>query len=239
MRKLSIKLNVSVTLLSLIVKGERALTEENVDLWAPIFAWSNQEISWIKQIILLESSDLDKRHIAIKNLSRFKDFKQESHKEVLTYKYLKKWWNVAIREMSHLPDFQMDEAWIQKKLLFDVSLIDIRKSLTFLQKHKLLANQGDFRQLDCQADIYKLSLSTFHSQMLQKAVESIHKVSSEKRYILGHTMCLNESNFEKARLILQNALLEITQLNQNSIQENDVYHFGFIGFPLTSKQEDL
>ena len=86
---------------------------------------------------------------------------------------------------------------------------------------------------------YKLSLSTFHSQMLQKAVESIHKVSSEKRYILGHTMCLNESNFEKARLILQNALLEITQLNQNSIQENDVYHFGFIGFPLTSKQEDL
>lgn len=236
MRGLAKKLNVSVTLLSLIAKGKRPLTEENVDVWAPVFGWNSQDVSWIKQLVLLEHSPVESKKQALENLSRFSTYREQSPQEVLTFKYLKKWWNVAIREMSELPDFQEDESWIQQRLLFAVPLLEIRKSLRFLNKHKLLAKYGDFGRLDCTADIYRLSLSTFHSQILNKAVESIHKVSSEERYLLGHTVAINSGNFAEAKEILDEALERITKLNQGDSGDSDVYHFSFLGFPLTSKE---
>lgn len=239
MRSLAKRLNVSPALLSLITKGKRPLTEENVDIWAPIFKWNAQEVSWLKQLVLLEHSSVAEKETAVENLVRFKTYNENSPEEVLTFKYLKKWWNVAIREMSELPDFNEDEKWIQEKLLFNVSVTEIRKALRFLNKHKLLAKYGDFRRLNCQGDIYKLSLSTFHNQMLDKAVESIYKVSSDDRYILGQTISINESNFPAARKILEEALEKIVKLGEEETQPTDVYHFSFLGFPLTQIKDKV
>lgn len=233
MRNIAKKLNVSPALLSLVTKGKRPLTEENVDIWAPFFGWNAQEVSWLKQLVLFEHSTVDKKNQAMENLSRFKTYKENSPDEILTFKYLKKWWNVAIREMSELSDFQENESWVQDRLLFSVSIIEIRKSLRFLNKHRLLAKYGNFRRLNCQGDIYKLSLTTFHNQMLNKAVESIYKVSSEDRYILGQTLAINTSKFPEAKAILEDALEKIIKLGQGEASPTDVYHFSFIGFPLT------
>lgn len=234
MRNLAKKLNISVALLSLMAKGKRSFTEENVDVFALFFSWNPQEVSWLKQLILLNNPNVEKKHLAMQSLSRFHEFKDESAKEILTYKYLKKWWNIAIREMSEIPGFQDDAIWIQERLLYKVSLTEIKKSLAFLHKHKLLASYGAFRRLDCQAEIYKLSLSAFHAQMLEKAVESIHRVSAKDRYILGHTMAIEASKFPEARQILEAALEKIALLSEISSVLDDVYHFSFLGFPLTS-----
>lgn len=237
LRSLSIKLNISPSLLSLIVNGKRPVVEENIDIWAEVFKWNPQEVSWLKQIIILENSSPDEKRKAFENLSRFNNYKEKSSPEILTYKYLKHWWNVAIREMSSLPDFQEDEGWIQRRLLFTVSLNDIRKSVKFLSKHKLLAKYGNFRFLDCDGNVYKLALATFHNQLLTKAVESIHKLSSEERYILGHTVAINSSSFSEARVILDEAMEKLKKLESNVPEKNEVYHFSVLGFPLTKKNE--
>lgn len=238
MRNLAQKLQVSVTLLSLIVKGKRLLTEENVDVWAPIMGWNSQEVSFLKQILIFEHASVNEKHSAMQNLSRFKTYQKNSSQEVLTYKYLKNWWNVAIREMSELPDFNEDEEWIQKKLLYKVSLPEIRKSLAFLNKHKLLARYGNFRRIDCQGDVYKLSLSGFHKQVLNKAVESIHLVNSENRHILGHTMVLSKEQLPELKKILDETQEKIAKLSQLSGDQKEVYHMALVAFPLTGKPEE-
>jgi len=237
LRSLAKRLNVSPALLSLIAKGKRPLTIENVDIWAQTFNWNAQEVSWIKQLVQIEHSSVDGKQQAVESLSRFQVYRQESYEEVLTFKYLRKWWNVAIREMSELPVFQENEEWIQKRLLFKVSLVEIRKSLQFLNKHKLLAKYGKLRHINCQGEIYKLSLSTFHDQMLSKAVESIYKVPTADRQILGHTMVLSADDFSEAKKILEDALERISNLHNHQKDNADVYHFSFLGFPLTSIQE--
>ena len=239
MRNLAKRLTVSPALLSLIAKGKRPLTEENIDIWGSVFKWNSQEASWLKQLVLLEHSHVDLKAAALENLTRFKTYNEDSPEEVLTFKYLKKWWNVAIREMSELSDFNEDANWIQERLLFNVSISEIRKALKFLNKHKLLAKYGEFRRLNCQGDVYKLSLSTFHDQMLSKAVESIYKVKSEDRYILGQTLAIKRENFGKATVILQEALEQIVKLGEIDPQPTDVYHFSFLGFPLTVKKDKL
>lgn len=233
LRNLSKKLNISPALLSLVSKGKRQLTEENIDIWASVFNWNSQEVSWLKQIIILEHAAPEEKSKAIENLTRFNSYKENSSKEVLTYRYLKKWWNVTIREMSSLPDFIEDENWIQKRLLFRVSVIEIRKSLAFLNKHKLLAKYENFRPINCEGPVYKLALATFHNQLLNKAVESIHTLSSEERYILGHTMAIDSKKFSEAKDILDEAIIKLKKLNSDETNPNDVYHFSVLGFPLT------
>ena len=240
LRSLAKRLNVSPALLSLVTKGKRPLTEENVDIWATVLKWNAQEVSWLKQLVLLECSSIKHKGEAMEGLSRFKSYNENSPEEVLTYKYLKKWWNVAIREMSELPDFKEDESCIQVRLLFNVSITEIKKSLKFLNKHKLLAKYGDFRRLNCQGEIYKLSLATFHKQMLDKAIESIYKVSSDNRYILGQTLAIEACRFPEAKAILEEALDKVVKLGSLEMQQQpEVYHFYFMGFPLTMTKDKV
>lgn len=235
MRNLAKKLNVSPSLLCLLCKGKRPLTEENINLWSSVLGWNVQEVSWLKQLIIFEFSKPEEKEKAFMNLSRFQEYQKNSD-DVVTFKYLKKWWNVAIREMSELPDFVEDPEWISERLVFKVPLPEIRKSLNFLNKHKLLAKYGNLRSLNCDRDVYKLSLSGFHDQILGKAVESIYKIPSDERYILGHTMTVPEGKFLEAKLILEEALRKISSLHSEKEAE-DVYHFSFLGFPLTNKDK--
>lgn len=234
MRNLAGRLRVSPSLLCLISKGKRPLTQENIDLWSTVLGWNAQEASWLKQVIIFEYSSPEEKEKALLHLSRFQHFQDDSS-NMVTFKYLRKWWNVAIREMSELPDFIEDPQWINERLIFKVSLEEIRKSLKFLNKHALLAKHGNLRSINCDGDIYKLSLSGFHDQILGKAVESIYKISSEERHILGHTMTIPEEKFPEARIILEEALRKISALRDSGKDADKVYHFSFLVFPLTSK----
>jgi uncharacterized protein (TIGR02147 family) len=235
MRNLAKKLTVSPSLLCLLAKGKRSLTLENVEAWAPKFGWNPQEISWLKQLIQFEQSDPETKEKAFNNLIRFHYYQENSEQDVVTFKYLKKWWNVAIREMSELPDFIEDAEWICERLVFKVPLPEIRKSLAFLNKHGLLAKHGKLRSLNCDGQVYKLSLSGFHDQILEKAVESIYKLTSEERYILGHTMSIPAQKFAEAKVILEEALSKISALHDDGKPSDSVYHFSLLGFPLTKE----
>lgn len=236
LRSLSQKLNVSPALLSLISSGKRQITEENIELWAPFFEWSTQDKAWLKKIIQLEFAATDEKRKALEGMTRFKSFKENSPQEIMMFKYLQKWWNVAIRELSDRSDFQEDEKWIQERLLFKVSIEEIRKSLKFLNKHKLLAKYGDFQRLDCQGDVFKLALSSFHEQILHKGVESIYKVGSDDRHILGHTLSLSKDQLPELKEILDETLKKINQLTEKSGKTKEVYHVALLGFPLTEKK---
>lgn len=238
LRKLSQTLDVSPALLSLITKGKRPLTEENIDRWALVLKWDAQEVNWLKRLVQLDFSSVDDKKTAVKNLSRFKVYQEDSSKEVFTFAYLEKWWNVAIREMSDLPDFKEDPEWIQKRLLHKISLGEIRKSLVFLNKHQMLYKYDEQKRLDCQGNVFKLSLSSFHQQILQKAVESIHLVPSEERQILGHTLSLSKDQLPEIKKILNKTLEKLMKLSQNADKNKEVFHVELVAFPLTSKKDD-
>lgn len=235
MRSLAKKLSVSPTLLCLLAKGKRPLTLENVGAWASDLSWNPQEVSWLKHLIQFEHADPESKEKAFNNLIRFQEYQQNSTQDVVTFRYLKKWWNVAIREMSELTEFVEDPEWISERLIFKVPLPEIRKSLAFLNKHGLLAKDGKLRSLNCDGKVNKLSLSGFHDQMLGKAVESIYKIASEERYILGHTMTIHPSKFQEAKVILEEALTKISSLHEDRKASEAVYHFSLLGFPLTKE----
>lgn len=229
------EIKITAGFLSMIINGKRNLEEELMTNLAINFKLNKQEVSFFRSLLLLnDSNDQKERTNAYQKLSRFKQFKQSNDQELVTHKYLNKWYFVAIRELSFLKDFKEDPYWIQKRLRVKLKINEIKKALLFLKSNNMLGqNVG---HLDCSEGIYKLSLSTFHKQMLQISGEAIETVPREKRQILGFTKSLSKKGQDKARSIIANALKELEQIddeNQDNESEKELYHFHLVNVPLT------
>ncbi|MFZ8934553.1 MAG: TIGR02147 family protein [Bacteriovoracaceae bacterium] len=242
LRKLSRDLELSPSYLSMIISGSRNINDNHINHLAQKLNFSEQERTYFQNLVeLSDSKDIQKRKIAYKKMGRFKKYQERNPKEIETYQYLEKWYYVAIREMTFLKDFKADPKWIQRKLQKKVSIQAIKKSLKFLEekgfiqiKNKKILSSN--KQLNCIGGIYKLSLSSFHNQMLSLAHESIYSVESQKRNILGHTLALSESQFEQVKEIMNEALEKIKDINNQKETNEQIYHISLLSFPLTKEE---
>lgn len=234
-KKVAENLSSSAAFLSMIVKGKRNLDEKVMLELAEVFKLNNQERSFFRSLIILnDSGDQKERNQAYKKLTKFKKFKKLNDEELITHKYLDKWYYVAIREMSFLNDFQEDVKWIQDRLRVKIKAEEIKKALKFLKENQMLGQ--DRGHLDCSEGIYKLSLSKFHKQMFQVSGDSIENIPRDERQILGFTKSLNKKNQEKAKAIIDKALKELEALSdtdQGQDDQKELYHFHLVNIPLT------
>ncbi|MFP5459663.1 MAG: TIGR02147 family protein [Bacteriovoracia bacterium] len=237
LRSLASRLGVSVALLSSIVKGRRNLTRQHLELWAGELGWDDSERSFLEKALHFQNHpERTEKAVAYKQMTRFKKYQERSSRELVTWSYLERWWTVVIREMSHLPGFQPDVDWVRQRMLYPVAKDEIRRSLRFLQEHKLLATEGTFLRLECHGGVYKLSLSQFHAQMLEKVVDSIYRSPSSERHVLGHTFKLSEKRLGAVKLILDRALEEIAGLAAQPSEDGEVFHVALTAIPLTKRK---
>lgn len=234
MRKLAKEFGVSNAYLTMVLNRKRNLDPKYVEQIADYLRLNKSERSYLKNLIILSDSEKNEvRSEAYKQLSRFASYKNEKRSDVVTHKYLKHWYYVAIREMSFLKDFVDDPYWIQERLKSKVGIKEIKKALDFLKKNNLLEAEDN---LDCSDGVYKLALTEFHKEMLSIVADSIENVERDKRMILGHTKSLSQNGFHKAREIMIKAIEEIAAIDDD-LDKGDLYHFYFTGIPLTLKDE--
>ena len=176
-------------------------------------------------------------------MSQTASFRRENPKESDVYLYLSKSLNVVIREMSALPDFKPDPAWIGPRLRGRFTRQEIKTSLVFLARAGFIANTSkgegarpSERQLDCSGPVLDAALAQFHTEMLTRAAQSITEVSATERQVLGHTFAIPASFAGELSKILTGAQSAIQQLEirANKDQKPEViYHVALAGYPLT------
>lgn len=238
LRSLSKSIGVSAAYLTMITNNKRNFDLKYLESFANSISLNNQEKNFFKNLVILNDSDKDKeRSEAYKKLSRFKEFKALNSEELISYKYLNKWYYVAIRELSFHPDFIEDAAWIQKRLKTNLTQREIKKAIEFLKKNNLIGENSDPGHLNCSDGVYKLSLSKFHGQMLDQVKESIKSTPREERKILGFTKSMSKEEFLEAKAILNEALEKIQNIGGDKAKD-EIYHFYFMGIPLTEGENN-
>ncbi len=180
-------------------------------------------------------------------LHRMEIYQEKNSKEFEVHQYLKRWYYVAIRELSLLSDFTDDPQWIKKRLRGRMTLNEIKVALQFLKEHEFIQQKdgvffkNDDKEIDCLDGIFKISLSTFHRQMLELTADSIDQINGKQRIVLGNTMPLRNIDVAEVQRILSNALDQIQALEPKDGSGDEVYHFVVAGFPLTQNltHEDI
>lgn len=236
-RKIAKELNLSNAYFTMILNGKRNFDKKYVEVLADYLNLNNSERSYFMSLIIIaDEEDSRKRSDAYRKLSRFRSYQEQNMDDIVTHKYLEHWYYVAIRELSFLTDFVEDPIWIQEKFLPKLKIREIENALKFLKKYNLLSSHDD-SHLNCTEGLFKLSLTHFHQDMLEIIAESIPRVKRNDRNILGFTKSLDKKSFEKAKKIMANAMNELEQLCIED-KKSELYHFYFLGTPLTYEERE-
>ncbi len=240
-RKVAETCNVSAALLSMIIAGDRTISEEVIDKLGYTFKLNTSEKNFLNHLrVLSDSNSLDERKTAVKSMSGFKKYKGNNDDEIINFGYLSKWYNVAIRELTECKGFKNDPDWIYEKLQFKVSKKKIRESLKFLIDHNFLKSNevGELLQTEkslfCNKEIYKLGLTEGHKQMFELAIKSIDTVSRDNRWLIGKAMPVSKDQYKLILNILNEAFDKIEAIKNEKKENNCVYQISIAAFPLAS-----
>lgn len=244
MRTLAREVGLSVTALSLILKGTRKLSPEFLPKMVKVLKLNPAEARFLEDMVELGDSDSPEiRHRAFDRMSRSKTYRKQNPNEAHAYQYLTHWYFVAIRELANHPDFRPDPIWIRAQLKNKVPLQEIQKALNFLLENGYLERQADgsirppSKPIECLSGVYRLALAQFHREMLALATEAIDTTSSENRILMGYTMAVDAKGYDQVRAIIEAAYEQIKKLALNSTKAEAVYHVELAGFPLTKGEK--
>lgn len=245
LREITKDAEISVGYLSMVLSGKRRLTEKAFNKLISHLKLSPPEKKFLNLLHTIGETESPLLRVeALAEMAKISSFRKVNQKEYDTYKYLTKWYFVAIREMILLPDFKNDPNWIQERLRGRISLKEVSEALEFLEEKKLVLKDDSGKyylsqvDLACKEGVYKISLAEFHRQILDMAHKSIHEVSRDKRYILGRTVAINATEFDKAKEIFDEAMKKIEMLGSSKESDQEVYHFELVTFPMTEKKEE-
>ncbi|MCM2323747.1 MAG: TIGR02147 family protein [Oligoflexia bacterium] len=232
--------------LSMAITGARPLTPGIVARITPVLGLGPSGQSYFELLTTLGTSeDQEVRLRALARMKRFRAFRKLNPKETEVHHYLTRWYYVAIREMSMLPEFKPEASWIQPRLRSRVDLKDIKEALAFLSEQgfiELLPNgraQPPEKRLDCDGGVFSLSMAGFHRQMLALAADSIEQTPREERNLIGHAFAADAATFAKAREILQEAFEKIRALEEDKKEADSVYFVELALFPFTRRTGDV
>lgn len=240
LRKLAQSSQLASGYLPMILSGKRDLSSKALARLIPNLQLTTNETKVLELLHTIGTTENQRvRMQAIEQLTKLQPFKQKNQMDVEVYRYLTKWHYVAIREMALLKDFDGNIDWIQSRLGNKISKQECQEALQFLTEKGFIQRDSNGRYsttnkpLSCRDGVFKASLGEFHRQMMELGAQSIDKVARNSRYILGHTLAIQGQDFEKVRQILDEAVLKLEALGQNTSGANEVYHIELASFPLT------
>jgi uncharacterized protein (TIGR02147 family) len=243
-RSLAQASRTAVGYLSTVLAGKLRLTAKAIAKLGPALGLSEKEMQVLSQLVdVTDGETQNTRAAALEKLERSRDFR-ENHPQILeSYRYLSRWYYVAIREMAALPNFKADPSWIQRRLRGRVPLANVSEALRFLLQHGYLEEGPDGkvrpteRDARCEGEAYRVALGQFHRTMLSLASESLLSVPRDRRLVLGHTLSIAREDYDEVRKILEDALDRIALLEKRDKPKGATYQVTVAAFPLTTEDE--
>lgn len=232
-------MNSSSWLLHLI-KGTKNLSEQSSVKVAVVLGLKKKETEYFHLLVKFtqaKTSDLKdfyyKKIIAFKRRLKIIKITEEQ------YQYYTKWYHPVIRSLVTKVDFKNDAAILAKKLNPPITPAEVSKSLKLLQKLELIAKNDDGgwqltgTVISTGNEVSSLNVINYHKQVSRLAEGAFDRCSKESRDISALTLGINEKDFKKIKMRIQEFRREIIDIAQNSAQDDRVYQLNFQFFPVS------
>ncbi|MEQ1877168.1 MAG: TIGR02147 family protein [Bdellovibrionia bacterium] len=246
LRSLAKQSGVSAPYLSVVLSGHKNLSDRIMEKILKVLDLNDDEKSYFRLLrSIADSDDAEERRSALDKLQSFRRYRRMNPRETEIYRYLTKWYYVAIRELATLPDFKMEPKWIQERLCYPLSQGEIMKALRFLVKYHFIEEREDGtinvpdKRMECWAGVFRIALGQFYRQIYGLASQSIETIPRDERHIIGDTLAIPAESFDEFKAVLDESLKRISALGNSKGNADSIYHFGFLGFPIAKGRKDV
>ncbi len=143
------------------------------------------------------------------------------------FRRISEWYPVVIRQLTMIPAFRKDIAWISKKLRGKVNAAQITAALAEWEGLAL-----DRRALFTSEDVANLAGQTYHKKMLQKAIEAVSEVPVDHREYISITFKANKKDIPAMKKTLRECR-DSLNASFNDDEGRDIFQLCLTLFPHT------
>lgn len=219
LRSFSKNLNLSPSLLSMVLSGKRKLSQEKLLTVAQKIG-----LSPLQTLDLLTPEKITAE-------DKSKKFIKENQ-----FQFISKWQHYAIMSLSNVKNHKADTRWISKHL--GINEIEARECLNRLESLGLIKIQNGkiiecFQKTTTSEDIPSEAVRNFHKGILDKAKKSLDEVTVENREIASIVLSFNKEDLKKAKNEIRHFQEFFANKFESKKKADDVYAISVQLFPLT------
>ena len=238
LRKWAELANLNSSTLNLIINSKRLLPKKHLKIMGQSLNLDHLTQDYLEKA--LDRDWLRKRGIKIESVSTVESDFSDIHEIEGDAVLLKSWLHLALLEFSTCKNFKEDLDFLSSQ--FQVSKTKVQDALNDLINENYLVRgkkglEKKNKKMRIPTKRSRQIIRNFHIQMLDQArnhLQTHHdNASFQNRLITGYTVAVNPKNLPKAKLILENALIEASsRLVRGDCTE--VYQLQLQLFPLKS-----
>ncbi len=230
----------------MVVKGERNLSYATIDKFTKALALGKKESRYFASMVLYNQAraEADKTRY----LGDMLELCPKSEATGLTrdqLEYLTSPLLVSLREMTALPDFREDIAWICAHLRVKPTPENVRHALKTLERLGLVVRdaQGQLKHsrvsLETNAAASESEILNYHRQRLDESRDAIMTAPADQWDIAAKTIPIPKKLLPRVSEMLHGVLDDITSLiNQSGDDYHEVFQINMQLFPLTATKKD-
>lgn len=229
----------------LVMTGRRALTPTTTGKIVEALALTRLQRQYFETLVDFGKARLPKQREEL--FQRLSDLKARSLGDkdlAANFEYFSEWYHPVIREMTQLPGFHSDPAWIARKLHNRLLPKQAKESLELLERLGLvefcnergrhIAKGG---QITPEREVSTLAAVSFHQKMIEMARESLTQVPEDRREINTITLCLTKGKVKTLRQEILRLCQRALEIEESDEERADVYQFNVQLFPFTKDSE--
>ena len=230
------------TFLHDMVKGRRKVPKSQI----PRFIQSlnlnaNEGLYFESMVDLSRAKSMEEKTLYIDRMKALApNVNKVTFTELESFRMLKDPIHFFISEMVMLPDFNPDPAWIQKRLVFDVSQETISKAIERLILLDVLREdpQGRLIRVDSfiasKSDVKDLALQEYHKNLSDMAKRAIEVQNVLEREFQGMTLNFDIARLPEAKQVIRKFVTQfLGQFDQTTSPTREVYHMNLQFFRIT------
>ncbi len=246
MRSFARDLGVSSSTLSEVLNGKKGISPKRALQFAKILRLPEWQIQLFCDLVVQDhaKSPAARREAKI----RLNDRKQENSVRLINQtatRALTSWIDLAILELTYLPEFKLSSSWISKALEVEQNVVS--QSIERLKEAGLLKIDSTTKECIDASPLFSTtdgipseSIRKFHRSVLQLAIKKIENADVEKRTVKTAVISISNDRIPRAKKILDEAIAKIVSLADESGQERaDVMCFSAQLFSVLTSKEDL
>ena len=232
----------SPSFLSDVISSRRNLTPEAIPKVCVALGISGEDADFFHALVLLDQAgSAREKNEAWARLSATRHFREARKLEGEGFRYLSHWYIPAVRELSALPEFCADPAWVARALSPSITLAEAEAALECLKDLGMLVRASDGRweprevRVVTPHEVARLAVQNYHEGMLGLAQGAIQRFAAEERHFLAVTAHVPVTLVPKLKAELNtmyDRLLELVDGAAEPADEVVQIHLHF--FPLTA-----
>ncbi len=218
-RSFAQRASVAPSLLKDILSGRQNLTLATMQKYAVAMNLTQKETSYFSMLVQFNNSKEDaNKNLLLGELVRLRGKSQVKTLSAKQYEYFSNWYHAVVRELVTEMGMGDNPEAIAEAITPPITPHKVRKSIDLLKELDLIYQDesGIWHSRDkvvsSESQVQSLSLKNYHKEMIEHALQSIERFSSDKREIQGLTLSCSADLYEKIRTRMQSFTEEVLNM---------------------------